>query len=140
MFFCFSLFACDSVEQAADETTSQDAPAPEAATEPAAQSPPPWLPDAITLPADFRQLADRSIGRYTRLLQGVTAADQSALLAEYREALDAAGYQVDDRADLVEQGLVHYQGNGLQEASIRFVQAVDRPDGLIQFDARLDTQ
>lgn len=137
IFFCFTLLACD---HATDETTARNSPAPENATESAAQSRPQWLPDAIVLPADFSQLADRSIGRYTRLLHGVTAADQGALLAEYRDTLVAAGYQVDGRAELVDQGIVRYQGHGLQEASIRFVHAVDRPDGLIQFDARLDNQ
>lgn len=136
-----NLLACERAEQVADETTALSTPdEPEAVTEAAIQSRPQWLPDAIALPADFRQLADRSIGSYTRLLQGVTDADQDALLSEYREALRAAGYQVDDRSDLVEQSLVRYQGNGLQEASIRFVRAVDRGQGVLQFDARLDNR
>lgn len=133
-----SVLACDSSERDADGTTAPSNSVPDATSGTASQPRPEWLPDAIALPADFSQLADRSIGSYTRILQGQTAADQNPLLAELREALSAAGYQVDDRADLVEQGLVRYQGNGLQEASIRFVDAVDRPDGLIQFDARLD--
>lgn len=132
------VLACDSAEQNANDPQNAQA----AQTEPphSAATRPDWLPGAIALPGDFNTLADRSIGSYTRLLQGQTAADRKALLAEYREALSAAGYQVDTRADSVEQGIVRYKGKGLQEASIRFVQAVDRDPAVIQFDARIESR
>lgn len=136
--FGVCVLACDNPDQGTDDP--QPPAGQESEPAQAAGARPDWLPDAIALPGDFNILADRSVGSYTRLLQGQTAAGRSALLAEYREALSAAGYQVDTRAELVEQGIVRYQGNGLQEASIRFVRAVDGDIGVIQFDARLQNQ
>ena len=144
LFLCFigfSMVACDSADQAAVGSTDQKTAESTEASGSAAQPRPAWLPEAIVLPADFKPHADRSIGKYTKILQGVTDADPDDLISEYREALDAAGYQVDDRADLVEQGVIRYQGKGLQEASIRFTpKTIDVKARLLQFDARVENR
>ncbi|MEM8696350.1 MAG: hypothetical protein AAGE05_10055 [Pseudomonadota bacterium] len=87
---------------------------------------PDWFPADFPLPDDFEPESDRQFGASTFMLRGTTAAPLEGLYETLANDLGAAGFQILDRPELVEQDLVYFNGNGWEDSTIRIVDSGDR--------------
>jgi hypothetical protein len=107
----------------------------DSAPKPASQD---WIPAAIELPADLEVTVDRAIGSSTRIFRFTTHEDGASLIARWSEALDAAGFQVEEPNPELDVEQIEFSGPGIGNAKISIQPSAT--DGLttVLFDASLD--
>ncbi len=79
-----------------------------------------WMPAAIVLPQPNTVVADRKLGLRTHLLQVVVQNDPTPKFSEWKSALLAAGYKVNDNAA---NGSLLFQGTRSRSRSPKIMRA-----------------
>ncbi|MDP2738150.1 MAG: hypothetical protein Q8O82_05405 [Pseudorhodobacter sp.] len=90
-----------------------------------------WIPVGITLPEPHEVLMDQQIGSNTHILQIAVETDPTPLFADWRAALEAGGYDIND--SMLFDGRLLFSGSEIEIGGIA-VQSLDDAEFMIQID------
>jgi hypothetical protein len=96
-----------------------------------------WVPEALVLPADIEVLTDREIGSSLRMFSFSTAADVDALLADWQDALQLAGFTITQAQDEALERVIEFSGQSISNAKIAVTPSTLDDRHVIEFDATL---
>lgn len=122
------------------ETTTENAPDGDEAEITAAitSSNRDWMPAEIILPQPHTVIQDTKIGTRSHLLQVVVENDPKGKFPQWKAALEAAGYKIDER--MLSDGRLLFQGAGIEGGQIAVLQTEDQKGYVIQIDISKDSQ
>ncbi|MCA8879478.1 MAG: hypothetical protein KDA73_05830 [Rhodobacteraceae bacterium] len=107
----------------------------ESAPKPASQD---WIPAAIELPADLDVTVDRAIGSSTRIFRFTTHEDGASLIARWTDALETAGFQIEEPNPDLDVEQIEFSGPGIGNAKISIQPSAKDGMTAVLFDASLD--
>ena len=97
-----------------------------------------WMPAGIALPNGHTVIQDTKLGLRTYLLQVSVPNDPKSEFAGWKTALEAAGYQVNDR--MLSDGRLLFDGGSVESGQISVSQPEDVEGYLIQIDVTQNGQ
>jgi hypothetical protein len=124
----FLLAACGADEGAGNEAPSTE----EGAALAGAPENRDWIPAGIELPQPHTVLQESKIGTRTYLLQVSVPTDPAAEFADWKSALEAAGYRVDE--SMLADGRLYFDGADVESGQIAVLQPQDVEGYMVQID------
>ncbi len=89
------------------------------------------MPDAIVLPQPHTLIQNGKIGTRTNYLQVIVEQDPAPEFEQWKSALQAAGYAVNDN---IANGSLSFEGNGVESGMIAVSRPEDQQGFMIQVD------